>query len=185
MIWVIFLCVVAILFTSYTNGNKQANDLMVKIGDHYDSIPRWENYKPIIDYILFWVIPTILAIIVLGWWGLLYLPIVWLAVAKLSKLFMVGQLRKRLVSTEGKQKQALKKWKDNGKPKGMLSIELDEAEHKLHQLKWLISHPKMAHHLALSALDDKAQPAVTVAFEEQVNQLDSISKRKRLSDESS
>jgi len=179
MIWVILLCIVAIVFTSYTNGNKQANDLMVSVGDQYDSVSKWEKYNPIIDYFMFWIIPTILAIVVFSWWGLLYLPVVWLTVAKLSRLFLSGQLRKRLQATESKQQRANKEWQDSGKPKGMLSIELDETEHKLHQLKWLISHPKMAHHLALSTHSNKAQPSIVIAFEEQVAKLDNISKNKR------
>lgn len=89
----------------------------------------------------------------------------------------------RQQGVDNKQKQALKEWKDNGKPKGMLSIELDGTEHKLHQIKWPISHPKMAHHLALSSHDNKAQPAIVAAFEEQVKQLDNISKHRRVNDE--
>ncbi len=183
MILVILLCIVAVVFTSYTNGNKQANDLMVKLGGPMENYHTWGKYKSSIDYLLFWLLPVIPAVVMFGWWGLLYLPIVWLGVAKLSGVFMVGQFKKRLASAERYYNDSVKKWKDASKPTGFDAVNIETEEHKVNKLKWLISHPKMAHHLALSALDDKARPEVVAAFEVQVEHLNSISKSQRMGSE--
>lgn len=187
MIWIVLLCVIAIVFTSYTNGNKQANDLMVKLGGPMESHYRWGKYKISVDYLLFWIIPVVPAVVVFGWWGLIYLPIVWFSVAKLSRLFMSKQLSKRLSSAERYYHKSVEEWERAGKPAGfdavMINTELNENEHRVNELKWLISHPKVAHHLALSALDNKANPAAVAAFEVQVGQLDGISKSRRLNNE--
>lgn len=172
-------CIAAAIFTSYTHGNKQANDLMVKLGGPMQNHYTWGKYKISLDYIFYWLIPLIAAVIVFGWLGLLYLPFVWLMVAKLSQVLMVGQLKKRLANETRHYDERIKKWEAGGKPQGHHTVDIDQAEHSVNELKWLISHPKMAHHLALSALDGKARPEVIAAFEAQVGQLDSLAKKAR------
>lgn len=186
-LFVLIGCVAAAIFTCYTHGNKQANDLMVKLGGPMQNNYTWGKYKISLDYIFYWLIPLMAAVIVFGWLGLLYLPLVWLMVAKLSQVFMVGQLKKRLANETRHYDERIKKWGADGKPQGFDAIhhtvDIDQSEHSINELKWLISHPKMAHHLALSALDDKARPEVIAAFEVQVEHLDSISKSQRMGGE--
>ncbi len=172
-------CIAAAVFTSYTHGNKQANDLMVKLGGPIQNHYTWGKYKISLDYIFYWLIPLIAAVIVFGWLGLLYLPFVWLMVAKLSQVFMVGQLRKRLTNAISYYDEDIKKWEADGKPRGYRTVNINQAEHSVNELKWLMSHPKMAHHLALSALDDKAHPAVVAKFEHQVSSLDTMTRQQR------
>ena len=176
-------CIAAAVFTSYTHGNKQANDLMVKLGGPIQNHYTWGKYKISLDYIFYWLIPLAAATLVFGWLGLLYLPFVWLMVAKLSQVCMIGQLKKRLANETRHYDECIKKWEADGKPQGFDAIhhtvDIDKAEHSVNELRWLISHPGAAHHLALSVSDGKARPEVVAAFESQVSSLDSIAKQGR------
>jgi hypothetical protein len=177
---VVVVCLVSSIVTSYTHGNRQANDLMIKQGGIINSWRIWTNFSTTLDFVLFWIIPMTFALVAFNYLGFLYLLFVWLIVAKTSHIFLVGQLRKRLTYEEGYYKKELKKWKHSRKEKFDLSVvDLEITEHNVNELKWLISHPKMTQHLALSAHDDKANLAILAAFEVQVGALDALDRKSR------
>jgi len=145
---------------------------MVKQGGYFNSIPMWSKYPIVLDWILLWLIPLILAIFSFGWFGLIYLPVVFIAVAKISPIFLAKQLRKRLVGQQQSLDNALKSDDE---------IKIDIERHRVNELKWLISHPKSAQHLALSE-KNKAHPKIAVEFEHQVSVLDNLEKHKSKED---
>ena len=93
----IVIAIIAVICSSYTTGNKQANDLMVKVGNEFDSIPRWENYSTPLGYLLFGIVPTGLLLFSFGWWGLVYIPIILITTLLTSSIFLKKQLQKRLI----------------------------------------------------------------------------------------
>lgn len=165
----------SILALSYMSGNKQANDLMIKVGDHFDSIPKWEKHSIAIDWVSFVIVPTILSVFVFGWYGLLYPLIAFIISSKLSVYFLKNQLEKRLASKDSTLSDCKDKWLSN---KGSLSAKVayEQRTHESNVLKWLISHPKSGQHMALSS-DENVNPKIKVAFEHQITMLDSLSKK--------
>lgn len=170
----ILICVGSMIALSYMSGNKQANDLMVKVGDHFDSISSWDKHSIIVDWVAFLICPTMLSSYVFGWIGLLYLPIAFITSSKISVIFLRGQLKKRLVNKEANLSNYKKKWLSD-KDNNFAKINFEQEQHRVNILKWLISHPKSGQHIALSQ-DMNINPKIKAAFEHQVATLDNLSK---------
>lgn len=172
-ITILVICVISILIISYTTGNKQANELMVTLGGDLENIQKWNNYSLLLNVILFGLIPLSLALYGLGWIGLIYAPLALLIPIKTSYLFLKSQLQKRLVNKE----LQLTKTLENNRIHNMSSIQkIEMHQHSVNELRWLISHPKSAQHLAVSD-EGKLNPQIVEAFKFQVNALDKMSKQ--------
>jgi len=167
---VLMICLISIFIISYTSGNKQANELMVKLGGPLEEIPKWSNYSMLINVALFGLVPLMLAVYQFNWPGILYAPLAFFVSAKWSALFLKNQLRKRLVYKEQSLENAATSSRDQTKT--------DIEQHSVNELKWLIAHPKSAQHLAISE-EDEMHPKIYQAFKFQVEALDRISKQER------
>ena len=174
-IFIILICIGSIIAFSYMSGNKQANDLMVKVGDHFDSIPKWEKHSIAIDWVSFVIAPTILSVFAFGWYGLFYSIIAFIISSKMSASFLKNQLEKRLASKDSTLSDCRNKWLSN-KDSLPAKVAYEQRMHESNVLKWLISHPKSGQHMALSS-DENINPKIKTAFEHQVAMLDSLSKK--------
>lgn len=173
----IVVAVIAIILSCYTNGNIQANNLMEKIGGIFETVKFWSEYPVILGMLIFWILPCVLTTFVFGWWGLLYLPIVFLLSAKFSIIFLKKQLQKRLLYAQQTLNETVKKSKNNKSRDSEIQVGI--KQHRVNELKWLISHPGCAQQIALSD-DNNINPQISAAFEFQVKALDNISKQDRL-----
>lgn len=159
----IIICTFCVLAASIIKGYTLANKLIAALFDEYYAVRFWAEYESkygLWDILSFWVAPCILAVFSFQWWGLLYLPIIWLAIPYLSMPFLISSLKFRANETKSNIKNITGKNTTHA-DEVMVMIDKDMEN----ALTWLIEHPKIAQHFALSIDDGKANSRFRLAFE--------------------